>query len=214
MKAFWTTTFLLLTFIFTFMTPSPVQAQAFVNCATERCADCDVCGYCRIPRSPAKPGQPTPVQVPGNWLQCQQCLYPKLPNISSSVMNAKWNLTLRIDNNPSSPTYNLQVTPIPGRYYTQLGCISTDLGDFSNRETQGSVVNFVLRAIFNVSGGIAFLYLIYGAYVIMTGRGDPMRLNQGRSIIFGAVFGLIFVVLSTLILNLVVGDILKIPGFS
>lgn len=129
-------------------------------------------------------------------------------------MNALQNETLRINNDLSSPFYNIQVTPKPGRYYTQVGCILTDVGDFTDSENQGNAINFILRGIFNITGGIAFLYLIYGAYVVMSARGDPIRLNQGRSIIFGAIFGLIFVVLSTLLLNLVGSGILRIPGFG
>lgn len=212
MRLLWTTVIIFVSFFALLTTPPKVQAD--VDCNTQRCGDCDVCGYCRIPRR-IEPGKPTPIQVPGNWQQCRQCLYPNIPGVGATQnVDAKRNFTLQINNDLSSQFYNIQVTPKPGRYYTQVGCILTDVGDFTNSENQGNAINFILRAIFNVSGGIAFLYLIYGAYVVMSARGDPVRLNQGRSIIFGAIFGLIFVVLSTLILNLVGGGILRIPGFG
>lgn len=213
MKVFWTIVIVFLSFFVFLATPSPSLAQA-VNCTNERCGDCDVCGYCRIPRTAAA-GRPTPVQVPGNWQQCRQCLYPDFPGVGATAnMDPRSNATLKIDNDISSPHYNVQITPKLGRYYTQVGCILTDVGDFTDAKNQGNAINFILRGIFNITGGLAFLYLIYGAYVIMTARGDPIRLNEGRSIIFGAIFGLIFVLLSTFILNLVANGILKIPGFS
>ncbi len=204
--------FALVSFLTIFFTPSPIQAQ--IDCNTARCGDCDVCGYCRIPRT-AETGEPTPVQVPGNWQQCRQCLYPDFTGVGPAAdLDARENRTLEVNNDTSSPFYNIQVTPRPGRYFTQVGCVVTDLGDFTDSANQGNAVNFILRGIFNISGGIAFLYLIYGAFLIMTARGDPVRLNQGRSVLFGAIFGLIFVIVSTLILNLVGGQILRIPGFG
>lgn len=212
MKSVWTIVIVFITFLGILTAPSPAFAD--VDCTTQRCADCDVCGYCRIQRT-GEAGRPTPVQVPGNWQQCRQCLYPNIPGVGATQdIDAKRNFTLEINNNASSPLYNMQVTPKPGRYYTQVGCILTDVGDFTTAENQGNAINFILRGIFNVTGGIAFMYLIYGSYIVMTAQGDPVRLNEGRSVIFGSIFGLIFVILSTLILNLIGGGILRIPGFG
>jgi len=212
MRRLWISAIVFLTFLTIFFTPSTAIAQ--VDCTTQRCSDCDVCGYCRIPRT-GEPNKPTPVQVPGNWQQCRQCLYPDFPGVGATDrMDALSNRTLEVNNDTSSQFYNIQTTPRPGRYFTQVGCVVTDIGDFTDAENQGNAVNFILRGIFNISGGIAFLYLIYGAFLIMTARGEPVRLNQGRSVVFGAIYGLIFVILSTLILNLVGGQILRIPGFG
>ena len=177
--------------------------------AQDRFAECDLCGYCKTART-AQPGEPTPVLVPGNWNECRQCLYPGTTGPATS------NQTLRIDGNPNSSTYNAQVTPRPGRYFTQLGCISTsmNINDFSERGAAGNVVTLLLGVIFRIVGGIAFLYLIYGAYVIITAKGIPERLNQGKSIVFGAIVGLIFTFLITMILNLIGNGILRIPGFG
>lgn len=128
--------------------------------------------------------------------------------------DATQNKSLQVIDDPNSPYYNIQVTPRPGRYYTQLGCITTDLGSFTAQGASGSVVGTIMRVIFQITGGIAFLYLIYGAYVVITARGEPTALNRGRSIIFGAIIGLIFVMLITIILNLIGGGILRIPGFG
>ncbi|MCX7996992.1 MAG: pilin [Patescibacteria group bacterium] len=176
---------------------------------TKRYADCDVCGYCRIRRQ-AVEGEPTPVQVPGNWRECVRCIYPSIPPDAEATDN----LTLRVCNDPNSPYYNVAVTPKAGAYYTQLGCILTDYRDFTRRGAAGNVVNILLRNIFTIAGGVAFLYLIFGAYVIMTAKGDPMALNRGRSIVYGAIVGLLFILLVTVILNFIGGGILRIPGFG
>lgn len=168
--------------------------------AQDRFAECDLCGYCKTART-GTTGGPTPVQVPGNWEECRTCYYPK------ASKDAKSNSSLKIINDQ-------QVTPYPGRYFTQLGCVSTNMQDFSTQGAAGNVVTFLLGVIFRLVGGVAFLYLIYGAYVIITGKGDPSRLNEGRSIVMGAIFGLIFTLLVTLILNLIGGGILRIPGFG
>ena len=168
----------------------PVQAQRF--------AQCDVCGYCQ---GMAKP--------PGSWKDCSKCMYDAIGGAEATT-----NKTLQVVDDPNSPYYNVQVTPRPGRYYTQVGCVQTDLGSFAAQGASGSVVGVVMRIIFQITGGIAFLYLIYGAYVVITARGEPTALNRGRSIIFGAIIGLIFVMLVTIILNLVGNGILRIPGFG
>lgn len=177
-------------FLYLVFVGQPVFAQRF--------AQCDVCGYCQ---GMAKP--------PGSWKDCQKCMYEGL-----GTVEAISNKSLQVVDNPASPYYNVQVTPRPGRYYTQVGCISTDLGSFSTLGAAGSVVGAVMRIIFQITGGIAFLYLLYGAYVVMTAKGEPTALNRGRSIIFGAIIGLIFVMLVTIILNLVGNGILRIPGFG
>lgn len=169
----------------------PVHAQRY--------AQCDVCGYCQGNKAP------------GSWQDCRKCMYEDL---GTGTVDPATNKTLQVGDDPNTPAYNLQVTPKPGRYYTQIGCIRTDLSNFASQGASGNVVAYILRIIFQISGGIAFLYLIYGAYVVMTARGEPTALNRGRSIIFGAIIGLIFVMLVTLILNLIGNGILRIPGFG
>lgn len=178
--------------VFFAVSGSPVSAQRY--------AQCDVCGYCQGMTKP-----------PGSWQDCRKCMYD---GFGSANMDAASNKTLQVVDNANSPYYNIQVTPRPGHYYTQIGCITTDLASFSAQGASGSVVGAIMRVIFNITGGIAFLYLIYGAYVVITARGEPTALNRGRSIIFGAIIGLIFVMLITIILNLVGNGILRIPGFG
>lgn len=140
-------------------------------------ANCDACGYCQ--------GE-TP---PSFWEKCRNCLYPDL-----TAYPAESNKTLE-----GLPT------PNPERYYTAIGCASTNPGEFTKQ-----LSDFFFRLV----GGVAFLFLIYGAGVVITSQSDPERLNQGKRIIYGAIIGLLFVLLSTFIFNFIANTVLRIPGFG
>lgn len=192
-----------LTLLLFFILLSPVTAA---ETQAQRYAECDLCGYCQTQEEP-----------PGNWRSCASCVYPGIPGTASATDK----LTLEIqDEDPASEFYNKQVTPAPGKYFTAIGCIDTALGvgaedgSFQTREGQGSVVNQLLIVINNIAGALAFVYLVYGAYTIMTAKGEPLRLAQGRSIIVSAIAGIIFLFTLGLILNLIANGILRIPGFG
>lgn len=190
MKRLLVSLFLLLVFA---SSPIVISAQD----TTARYAECDVCGYCQ--------GK----QTPGNWESCRTCLYP-----GTVGSPATQNKTLRINDTPGN-NFNQQVTPYPGRYYTQIGCLSTDLGDFRNPAAAGGITNQILnKLIFPAVGGLAFFYLIYGAFLIATAQGEPDKLNQGKQVATGAVIGLIFVLSTIFIVNFIANGIIKIPNFS
>ena len=157
---------------------------------SSRFAACDLCGYC------------PPVNPPSNWEKCRLCLYP---DASSDPATKD---TLKIDFST-----NTGPTPYQGRQYTVIGCIKTDLGSFSQEGAAASVVQILLNVIFSVIGGIAFLYLIYGSFTVLTSQAEPERLNYGKRLIYGAIIGLIFSLLSGFIVKFLASGILKIPGF-
>lgn len=160
---------------------------------------CDLCGYC-----PPNPQAPPTTEYPTSqrWEACRDCLYPATkPNPATS------NLTVLID-----PLTSTGPTPYPGRMFTFLGCISTPLGNFSQQGAAAGVVQTLLNIIFAVVGVAAFLYLIYGSYLILTSQGDILRLRKGKLALYRSIVGLVFAVLSTFIVNAII-SILKIPGF-
>ncbi len=168
-------------------------SQPVVHAQTEeRFAECDLCGYCK--------GK----EIPANWLSCKRCLYP---DVTSN--NAADNRTLVIN-----PDDNTGPTPKLGRHYTMIGCLKTDLDDFTSSGAAGNVVQTLLDLLFKVAGAVAFLYLMYGSFIIITSQGDVEKLNYGRRIITGAIVGLIFSLSSLLIIGLLGSGVLKIPGFS
>jgi len=155
-----------------------------------RYAACDLCGYC------------PPDRLPSTWEKCRQCLYP------SASTDPTTNQTLLIDSGT-----NTGPTPYQGRQYTVIGCIKTDLTSFSEPGAAASVVQILLNVIFGMVGGIAFLYLIYGSFVVLTSQAEPERINYGKRLIYGAIIGLIFSLSSVFIVNFLASGILRIPGF-
>ncbi len=156
----------------------------------ERFATCDLCGYC------------PPNPPPSSWQKCAECLYPGVTDPESKQ-------TIRID-----PQTNTPPTPYPGHQYTMLGCIRTDLGSFQQEGAAASVIQRLLQIIFSTIGGFAFLFLLYGSFIIATSQNNPERLNYGKRIIYGAIVGVIFSLSSVFIINLLASGVLKIPGFG
>lgn len=177
--------FLLTLFVF-----SPLEIVQGATPPAPRYAACDLCGYC------------PPDRLPSSWEKCRQCLYPSASN------NPSAKATLRID-----PAANTGPTPQQGRQYTVIGCIKTDLASFNQEGAAASVVQILLNIIFSLIGGIAFLYLMYGSFTVLTSQAEPERLNYGKRLIYGAIVGLIFSLLSAFIVNFIASGILKIPGF-
>ena len=93
-----------------------------------------------------------------------------------------------------------------------LNKITTDLGCFPN-DPIGFVQKFYPVGLGFV-GGIALLTLILGGYVILTSKGNPERVNIGKSYIFYAIIGLLLAIFGYVFIQVVLVDILKVPGFS
>jgi len=90
--------------------------------------------------------------------------------------------------------------------------ISTDFGCFPN-DPVGFVQKFYGIGLGFVAG-IALLALIWGGYSIMTSRGDPYRVNIGKSYIYYAIAGLLLAIFGYVFIQAVLVDILHVPGFS
>jgi hypothetical protein len=88
---------------------------------------------------------------------------------------------------------------------TAIGCIPYD--------DPAAFVGFFLKWFVGISGGIAFLLIIWSGIQMMNAQGDPSKLNAGREVLTGAISGLIFIIFSVFLLNLIGYQILRIPGF-
>ena len=96
-----------------------------------------------------------------------------------------------------------------------LGCITSGSSvGFTGQTGAPTFVQALLNVLFSLAGGLAFLYLMYGAFIILTSQADPERLNYGRRLIYGAIAGLIITIGSVFAVNLIGSGILHIPGFS
>jgi len=85
------------------------------------------------------------------------------------------------------------------------GDISTSPAEFIVR---------ILTIVLSFIGGIALLLIISAGYKIITSKGKPEGVQQGREQLLSAIVGLVFIIFSFVIFQLVVTDILKIPGIT
>lgn len=88
---------------------------------------------------------------------------------------------------------------------TAIGCI--------NVESPTEFVKSILGLAIGIGGGIAFLLMLFGAFQIMTSGGDPERLKAGKELIGSALAGLLMIIFSVFLLQLIGVQILQIPGF-
>lgn len=89
---------------------------------------------------------------------------------------------------------------------TAIGCIPIDSG--------ASFAEWLLPRLLGVMGGVAFLLMLYGAFLMITSAGDPEKVKAGQETITSALTGLIFAIFSLFILRLIGVDILRIPGLE
>ena len=170
----------------------------------ERYATCDACGLC--PKIDVEAGScivDSSVNIPGDWKSCAKCLYNFSP-----IVPACQTLLIKTDGTPSKPA-------LKGRQFTMLGCLTSGSSvGFNTATGASSFVQAILNVIFSLAGGLAFIYLMYGGFIILTSQADPEKLNYGKRLLYGAGVGLIITIGSVFIVNFVGSGILKIPGFT
>ncbi len=92
-----------------------------------------------------------------------------------------------------------------GQSPTDLGCVPNNpIG------MVGSVYGYGLGLI----GGVAVLFIIYGGYLILTSQGNPEQLSKAKSYIFYSIAGLVLAIFGYAFIEIVVRDILRVPGFG
>lgn len=91
---------------------------------------------------------------------------------------------------------------------TAIGCISTSI------DGADSFFGSVIKVAVGLGGGLALLLMLYGVFVVTTSAGIPDKLKEGQEVITSAISGLIFIILSVFLLNLIGINILGIPGLT
>ncbi len=87
---------------------------------------------------------------------------------------------------------------------TAIGCLP--VGD------KGTFLTFVLRWALGIAGGVSLILIIYSGFIVTTSAGDKRRLQSGKELLTAAIAGLILIVFSVFILDIVGIRILKLPG--
>lgn len=91
--------------------------------------------------------------------------------------------------------------------------VQTGIGDINTHPLDflGSIMEIILLPL---AGLIVLIMLIYGGYQIIFSRGDKEKIAAARERITSAIIGLIFIVLSISLLEIIGVNILQIPGFG
>jgi hypothetical protein len=88
---------------------------------------------------------------------------------------------------------------------TAFGIINTDPGAF---------ITQIVRVGLGIGSGIALALIIFGSFKIVTSQGSPDALGEGKEIITSAIIGLIFMILSVSLMQILGVDILGLGGFG
>jgi hypothetical protein len=75
-------------------------------------------------------------------------------------------------------------------------------------------IRSIFGLILSLSGGIALLLIILSGYKILSSQGNPEALKGAREQLTAAIVGLLFVIFSIVILQIIGFNILRIPGFG
>lgn len=99
------------------------------------------------------------------------------------------------------PTNN----PKTGKIYTAIGCIPVN-------DIQESTRFFLLWGI-GIGGGISFLLIVYAGYLFATSRGNPKKVQAAKELMTAAIGGLVYLIFSVLLFEIVAVDLLQLPDF-
>ncbi len=89
---------------------------------------------------------------------------------------------------------------------TAIGCIPI--------ENKASLISFLLRWGIGIAGGIAVIFILYSAFLLITSSGDPKKVQAGQELLTAAIAGLVFLIMSVFILRVIGIDILGITQIA
>lgn len=90
--------------------------------------------------------------------------------------------------------------------WTAIGCIPF-------AQTTQTVRSLMVVGL-GISGVVVVLMTLYGSFLMSTSQGDPKRVEEAKSALSSAVFGLLFVIFSVAILRFIGVNILRLPEFG
>lgn len=107
--------------------------------------------------------------------------------------------------------------PCPKQFQDSKGfCtkVVTGLGITVNTASPAGFIRSLVGVLLAISGGIAVLLIIIAGYQILTSQGNPEKIQTARERLISAIVGLLFIIFSFVIFQVIVVDILRIPGFG
>lgn len=95
----------------------------------------------------------------------------------------------------------------------KCAAVSTGLGINIGTDPPGFIKS-IFGLILSLSGGIAVFLIMRAGFKILMSKGNQEELNEGREQLAAAIVGLLFIIFSLVILQVVGVDLLHIPGFG
>ncbi len=94
-------------------------------------------------------------------------------------------------------------------------CLSVDtaIGPISVQSPQAFIL-YVFRLALMIAGFGGVVLILISGYIMMISAGDKEKVQGAREMITSAIVGLLFIILSIVILEVIGVDILKLPGFG
>lgn len=94
------------------------------------------------------------------------------------------------------------------------GKCETGLGFSFSVDDPQKFISDLFRFALMIAGVAGLLILIYSGYIYMTSAGDKTKVQAAREAITSVIAGLLFLIFSITILEIIGVDILTIPGFT
>lgn len=169
------------------------------------------------PGGPCAPTIPTPPQqqAPGNQQQNQQAKQQSQTQgqTQTQVPQQANGPTIGVAAGSTVPTpCTKDCTDASGDWCikysnlrTAIGCIPTD---------PKGLIKSLLGWALGAAGGVALILMALGAIGMITSRGDPDALKSAQGRFTSAIIGLVFIIFSVLLLQIIGVQILNIPGFG
>lgn len=114
------------------------------------------------------------------------------------------------------PTPTSKAVPAPCATLSPEGkCtgVDTGLGIVISTEPQ-AFVRSIFSLVLGISGGVALILIIISGYKFLTSAGNPETIKDATGQLTSAIIGLLFIIFSFVILQVIGFDILRIPGFG
>jgi hypothetical protein len=78
----------------------------------------------------------------------------------------------------------------------------------------GGLLSALLGIVLSIAGGISIILIMISGYRMMISQGDPEKIKDAREQLTAAIIGLLFIIFSLVILQLIGVSILNLPGFN
>jgi len=111
---------------------------------------------------------------------------------------------------PTDATNKQILPPEP----TPKKCIAVNTALLEISTEPFGFVKSIMGIVLGVAGGIAVILIIAAGFSLMTSQGNHEVIQDARARIIAAIAGLLFIIFSVAILEIIGVDILHIPGFG